>query len=143
MPRFAKLSALSAVAIACLSFSAIGASAASAASPAAYPGPVPISGPCIEVGSGSPGYETFTLNVDEDSCGYAVQAAAECVISVPSGDPGGTPPSVTETWVYGPTAHAGGTSKTASCGLFNIYFLTYGFRVYYGGAWRYTQIGDE
>lgn len=97
---------------------------------------------CTVVGSGSPGYETFTLHVDSDGCGLPVAAAAECVISIYQGPY--SDPYVYTVWVYGPTEYkAGTTSKTASCGPFNVYFLTYGFNVYYSGRWHYTQIGEE
>jgi hypothetical protein len=99
---------------------------------------------CTVQGHGSPGYETFTLHVDHDGCGLPVAAAAECVISVPSGEPPYGDPYVYTAWVYGPNDYYGGeTSKTASCGAFNVYFLTYGYNVYYGGKWHYTEIGEE
>jgi hypothetical protein len=135
MRKIAKISAVLVAAIASLSFSAAAASAATAepAAPAAT---------CTVVGSGSPGYLTFTVHIDSDGCGLPAAAAAECVLSIYQGPY--SDPYVYTTWVYGPTVHSGGTtSKTASCGLFNVYFLTYGFNVYYSGAWHYTQIGTE
>ena len=133
MHRIARILAVSVAAVASIAFSAVAASAASAA-PAAT---------CGVQGSGHPGYETFTLHVDHDGCGLPVAAAAECVISIPSGDPY-TDPYVYTAWVYGPTVYYGGyTSKTSSCGIFNVYFLTYGYNVYYSGRWHYTQIGTE
>jgi hypothetical protein len=145
MRRIARISAVFVTAIAALSLSAAAASAATTTTPGSAVAHVPGATPaatCTVVGSGSPGYETFTLHVDSDSCGLTVKAAAECVISIPQDPP--ADPYVYEVWVYGPHEDsAGTTSKTTSCGLFNIYFLTYGFQVLSGGKWTYTQIGDE
>lgn len=129
MRRIAGILAISMASIACLSFSTVAASTASAAT-------------CGVQGSGHPGYETFTLHVDHDGCGLPVAAAAECVISIYQGPY--ADPYVYTTWVYGPTVYYGGySSKTSSCGPFNVYFLTYGYNTFYSGKWHYTEIGEE
>jgi hypothetical protein len=153
MLRIARISAVFVTAIAALSMSAAAASAASTTAPASAPSAaVPTSTAslpgatpdttCTVVGSGKPGYETFTLHVNSDNCGLTVKAAAECVLSIYQGPY--SDPYVYEVWVYGPhETKAGTNSETTSCGPANVYFLTYGFQVLRNGKWTYTQIGDE
>jgi len=150
MRRIGKLSAMFATAVATLTLSAAAASAATttAAAPAAMTTSASAASAaapdatCTVVGSGSPGYITFTLHVSEDTCGQTVKAAVECVLSIYQGPY--TDPYVYEAWAYGPHVTKAGTTSEADCGPANVYFLTYGYQVLNSnGTWTYHQLGTE
>lgn len=142
MRRIAKLSAMFATAVATLTLSAAAASAATTTASASAASAAAPDTTCTVVGSGSPGYITFTLHVSEDTCGQTVKAAVECVISIYQGPY--SDPYVYEAWAYGPHVTKAGTTSEADCGPANVYFLTYGFQVLNSnGTWTYHQIGTE
>ncbi|HEY0716449.1 MAG TPA: hypothetical protein VGD68_02440, partial [Streptosporangiaceae bacterium] len=67
-----KLSAVFTTAVATLALSAAAASAATTTTSVSAAAPDTT---CSVVGSGSPGYTTFTLHVNKDTCGQTVKAA--------------------------------------------------------------------
>jgi hypothetical protein len=96
---------------------------------------------CAPGVSGKPGIVTYTLHINSDPCGEAVRARAECVESIPSGDPY-DPPYVYTAWANGPSVYSGGTTSEINCSIFNVQFLSYGWENYYSSGWHYHQLGS-
>jgi hypothetical protein len=97
---------------------------------------------CNVTGSGSPGIFNYLAHINANPCKRGARGAAECVESIPSGDPY-DPPYVYTIWSYGPEVHSAHTTSEVGCSIFVVIWLSWGYQQYYGGKWHYHQIGSR